>query len=158
MAVRVRLDVDPQEFVRFHLEPRFLEELPAQRIERVLRLVDEAARDVPVALPGVVRAAREQHAPVALEDALHAREGVAPVPTVTLIARQMIALKREISGASGAELPVVEYTHEEDMMENLEPTETEQELANTERQVEEEDMRGITNPEEDEDNLPSEDN
>ena len=42
-------------------------------------------------------------------------------------------------------------------MENSEPTETEQELANTERQVEEEDMRGTTNPEQDEDNLPSED-
>ena len=42
-------------------------------------------------------------------------------------------------------------------MDNLEPSETEHERANTpERQVEEEDMRGITNPEEDEDNLPSE--
>ena len=42
-------------------------------------------------------------------------------------------------------------------MENPGPTETEQDLANTERQVEEEDMRGTTNPEQDEDNLPSED-
>jgi hypothetical protein len=42
------------------------------------------------------------------------------------------------------------------MMENPEPTETEQELANTERQTEEEDMRGTTEPD-DEDNLPSED-
>lgn len=41
-------------------------------------------------------------------------------------------------------------------MENSEPTEIEQELANTDRQVEEEDMRGTTNPEEEEDNLPSE--
>jgi hypothetical protein len=42
------------------------------------------------------------------------------------------------------------------MMENPDPTETEQELANTERQTEEEDMRGTTDPDE-EDNLPSED-
>jgi hypothetical protein len=42
------------------------------------------------------------------------------------------------------------------MMENPEPTETEQELGNTERQTEEEDMRGTTDPEE-EDNLPAED-
>jgi hypothetical protein len=42
------------------------------------------------------------------------------------------------------------------MMDNPEPTETEQELANTERQTEEEAMRGTTDPGE-EDNLPSED-
>jgi hypothetical protein len=41
------------------------------------------------------------------------------------------------------------------MMENPEPTPEEQELAATERQQEEEDMRGTTNP--DEDNLPTED-
>jgi hypothetical protein len=41
------------------------------------------------------------------------------------------------------------------MMENPEPTEDEQELAATERQQEEEDMRGITDP--DDDNLPTED-
>jgi len=36
----------------------------------------------------------------------------------------------------------------EDMMENPEPTETEEELAQTERQEEEDDMRGTTDPEE----------
>jgi hypothetical protein len=36
-------------------------------------------------------------------------------------------------------------------MENPEPTETEQELAQTERQAEEEDMRGTTPPDEDDD-------
>jgi hypothetical protein len=62
----------------------------------------------------------------------------------------------EFSAAAGTEAPVVEHTHEEDMMDNPEPTETEEELANTERQTEEEDMRGTTDPE-DEDNLPAED-
>lgn len=33
-------------------------------------------------------------------------------------------------------------------MENPEPTETEEELSQTERQQEEEDMRGVTDPEE----------
>jgi len=42
-------------------------------------------------------------------------------------------------------------------MENPEPTETEHELAGTERQQEEEDMRGVPDPDEQEDNLPSED-
>lgn len=40
-------------------------------------------------------------------------------------------------------------------MDNPEPTETEHELASTERQQEEEDMRGA--PEADDDNLPTED-
>lgn len=40
-------------------------------------------------------------------------------------------------------------------MENPEPTETEQELAATERHREEEDMRGVN--QDDEDNLPTED-
>jgi hypothetical protein len=41
------------------------------------------------------------------------------------------------------------------MMENPEPTETEQGLAATERQQEEAEMRGTNDP--DEDNLPTED-
>jgi hypothetical protein len=40
------------------------------------------------------------------------------------------------------------------MMENPEPTEDEQELAATERQQKEEDMRGMTDA--DDDNLPTE--
>jgi hypothetical protein len=60
----------------------------------------------------------------------------------------------EFSAAAGTEAPVVEHTHEEDMMENPEPTEDEQELAATERQQEEEDMRGT--PDADDDNLPTE--
>jgi hypothetical protein len=67
----------------------------------------------------------------------------------------MVAHRVEFSPTSGTELPVVVHTHEEDMMDNPEPTETEQELAATERQQEEEDMRGTTDPD-DEDNLPSE--
>jgi hypothetical protein len=42
------------------------------------------------------------------------------------------------------------------MMENPEPSETEQELAGTERHREEEDMRGV-NQDDDNDNLPTED-
>lgn len=43
-------------------------------------------------------------------------------------------------------------------MENPDPTETEHELAGTERHAEEDDMRGVNRPEDDdEDNLPTED-
>jgi hypothetical protein len=68
----------------------------------------------------------------------------------------MVVLAGEVSAAAGTEAPVVEHTHEEAMMENPEPTETEQELAGTERHREEEDMRGVTS-DEDDDNLPTED-
>jgi hypothetical protein len=67
----------------------------------------------------------------------------------------MIAGRVEFSPTAGTEAPIVECTHEEDMMENPDPTETEQELSATERQREEEDMRGI--PDADDDNLPTED-
>jgi hypothetical protein len=62
----------------------------------------------------------------------------------------------EIAAAARTEAPVVENTHEEDMMDNPEPTETEHELADTDRQQEEEGMRGVTDPD-DADNLPTED-
>jgi hypothetical protein len=46
---------------------------------------------------------------------------------------------------------------EEDDMENPEPTETEHKLAGTERHQDEEDMRGVNQADDDEDNLPTED-
>jgi hypothetical protein len=155
MAVVIWLDVDPQQFDRLDLQTRLLTELAAKPLDGTFRLVDEAAWEIPVTLARVVRAARQQHAPVALEDALHARDGVAPVPAVALLAREVVLLLSEVSATAGTEAPVVEDTHEEDMMENPEPTEDEQELAATERQQEEEDMRGTTDA--DEDNLPTED-
>jgi hypothetical protein len=67
----------------------------------------------------------------------------------------MVRGASERPATARTESPSVERTHEEDMMENPEPTETEQELAATERHVEEEDMRGT--PDADDDNLPTED-
>jgi hypothetical protein len=61
----------------------------------------------------------------------------------------VVLLRGEISAATGTEPPTVQNAHEEEMMENPEPTETEEELsADPERQTEEEDMRGPTDPEE----------
>jgi len=68
----------------------------------------------------------------------------------------MVVCGDETLTAARTEPPVVERTHEEDMMENPEPTETEQELAGTERHQEEDDMRGTPDAD-DEDNLPTED-
>jgi len=68
----------------------------------------------------------------------------------------MVVCGDETLAAARTEPPVVERTHEEDMMENPRPTETEQELAGTERHQEEDDMRGTPDAD-DEDNLPTED-
>jgi len=65
-----------------------------------------------------VAAAREQHAPVALEDALHARDRVRPVALAARRAREVILGAVQLSAAAGTEAPVVDYTHEEHIMEN----------------------------------------
>ena len=79
MPAAVRLDVDAQQLDRLDLEPRLLPELAAQPVGRALRLVQEAAGEVPEATPRLASAAGEQHAAVALEDPLHARDRVRPV-------------------------------------------------------------------------------
>ena len=153
---RVRLDVDTHQLDGLDVEPRLLAELAAQSRDRVLGLTEKAPGDVPMAEPRLEPAAGEQHLPVTLEDSLHPGDRVGPVALVAGRTCEMIPREVEFSAAAGTEVPVVEHTHGEDMMENPEPTEQEQELANTDRQQEEEDMRGVTNPD-DEDNLPTED-
>ena len=70
----------------------------------------------------------------------------------------MIVLTREIPPPQrGQKRQSSRKLIEEDDMENPEPTETEHELAGTERHHEEEDMRGVNQADDDEDNLPSED-
>ena len=78
------------------------------------------------------------------------RERARPVAPAAALTREVIVGAREFPGAAGTEPPFVMHTHEEEMMENPEPTEVEEELAQTERQEEEEDMRGTTDPEEQE--------
>jgi hypothetical protein len=155
MPTVVGLDLDAHQLDGLDLEPGLLAELAAQAVHRRLGLIEDAARQVPVTTARLICPAREQDATVALEDALHARDRVRPVTLAAGCAHKMIPGPGEFSAAAGTEAPVVQDTHEEDMMENPEPTEDEQELAATERQQEEEDMRGTTDPTED--NLPTED-
>jgi hypothetical protein len=66
----------------------------------------------------LVTAAREQHAPVALEDALDTRDRIRPVALAARRAREMVLDQVELSAAAGTEAPVVEHTHADHMMEN----------------------------------------
>jgi hypothetical protein len=87
----------------------------------MLGFVHEAARQVPMTLARIVRAPREEHVPVALENALHAGDRVRPVPLAARGASEMVVHRVEFTPTPGTELPVVVHTHEEDMMENPEP-------------------------------------
>jgi len=59
VAPCVRFDVDAQELDRLDLETGFLQELAAQTLRRGLGLVEEPARQVPVAATRFVAAACE---------------------------------------------------------------------------------------------------
>ena len=155
MPPAVRLDIDAHQLDGLDIEPRLLAELAAQPVDRILGLVEEAAGQVPEAEPRLVRATGEQHLPIAFEDALHAGDRIRPVAVTARRTCEMLLDEVEFSAAAGTEAPVVVHTHEEDMMENPEPTEIEKELASTERLQEEGDMRGVTDA--DDDNLPTED-
>ena len=93
------------------VEPRLLPELAAQAVDRRLGLLEEAAGQVPVAAPRLERAACEQHAAVALEDALDAGDRVGPVPLAARVAAQMIRLVCEAPTTAGTETPPYERTH-----------------------------------------------
>jgi hypothetical protein len=152
--VPVGLVPGAEELGRLDLEPRLLGDLPPQAGDGVLPLVQEAARDIPETGSRIVAPAAEEHALVPLDERLGAWNRVGPVALAAGRTAEVIVDACEFPAATGTEPPVVERTHEEDMMDNPDPSETEQELAGTERHAEEEDMRGRGA---DDDTLPTED-
>jgi hypothetical protein len=76
LVVRIEERAEPLD--RLDLEPRLFAELAAQAVERLLALLEEPAGES----QWPRRSARgvRQHPAVALEDALDARDRVAPVP------------------------------------------------------------------------------
>src|SRR4249920_1273054 len=60
----VRVDVGADPFDRPDVEPRLLEELAPEAVERQLALLEEAARQVPVTLAGLDLAAADQDSTV----------------------------------------------------------------------------------------------
>ena len=111
MPAAIRLDVDAQQPDRLDLEPRLLAELAPQPIRRALRLVQEATGEVPEVTPRLTSAAGEQHAAVALQDPLHARDRVGPELLATVRTDQVVLDRSEIAAAAGTEAPVVECAH-----------------------------------------------
>ena len=118
VAAGVWLDVDAEQPDRLDLEARLLQELAAQPVGGALRLVQEAAWEIPEAAPRLSAAASQEHPAVAFEDPLDPGNRIRPVLLTAVRAAQVVLHGSEAAAAARTEAPVVERTHEGNMMEN----------------------------------------
>jgi hypothetical protein len=94
-------------------QPGLLLDLPVQRSERVLCLVQETAGQIPTPDVRLERAPAEQHAAVLINDhGLRAGNRIAVREETAGRAIDPVARERERRGAAGAILPVVEKSHD----------------------------------------------
>jgi Cyclic nucleotide-binding domain len=99
------------------LERGLLADLATQRVERVLVLVEKAAREIPEAGPGILCSPTEQHAPALVEaDRLRARYGVRIGDEPASGALRAVCRPVDSLAADGTEPPAVESAHAEDHM------------------------------------------
>src|SRR5262249_4555590 len=110
-ALAVGPVVDPLELARPHLGPRPLRELAPPRRFRRLRLLDEAAREVPVAPTRLDAPTCQQHLPVAHEHALDRRQRIRPVALAADRAADVVLLGLERASAARAIPPPIEEPH-----------------------------------------------
>ncbi len=97
-AAEVGIDICADPLERLHLEPRLLEELAAQTVERLLALLEEAAREIPESERRLDPAAPEQNLPVANEQPLDGGDRVGPVVGAAALAVQ-------VAGRAGSSSP-----------------------------------------------------
>jgi hypothetical protein len=113
----VRLEPVPEELDRVDLERRLFADLPAQRVERELVLVQEPAGQVPEAGARILRAPAEQDTSRWVEahgfDAGH-RVGVADVAARGAL--HAVTCVVDSLAADGTEAPAVQSTHADDSM------------------------------------------
>lgn len=108
----VAVEPDPDELVRLDLEAGLLAQLSAERVERVLGLVEETARDVPRAAVGIAGTADEQQAVVLVEDeGADGRLRVRVGDEAAGRALDPLVGVRELGPAARAEAPVVHSSH-----------------------------------------------
>jgi hypothetical protein len=113
----VRLEPVTEEPCGLDLERGLLADLATQGVERVLVLVEKAAREIPEPGPGILRPPAEQHAPAFVEtDGLRARHGVRIGDETARGALRALCRPVDSLAADGTEPPAVESTHVEDLM------------------------------------------
>ena len=113
----VRLEPVAEESERLDLEAGLLADLTAQRVERELVLVQEAAGQIPLARAGSERAAAQQHAAARVEaHGLDARNRVRVGDIAARAAFRAVVELVDSLAADGTEPPAVERTHSENDM------------------------------------------
>ena len=105
------LHPDADELLRLDLEPRFLTQLAYERVERVLLLFQEAARQVPLSHARLVGAPPQQQAAVPLHQGLHSGCRVRPDGVAARRAGEVVAPVLALRAAAGAHTPAVEKGH-----------------------------------------------
>jgi hypothetical protein len=116
-AAVVRLEPVSEKPGRLDLERGLLADLAPQRIERMLVLVEKAARKIPETGPGILPPPAEQHAPVLVEtDRLRAGHRVRVGDETARGTLRAIRGPVDSLAADGTERPAVENTHVEDLM------------------------------------------
>jgi hypothetical protein len=110
-ALVIRLHPDADELLRLDLQPRFLAQLPDERIERVFVLLEEAAGQIPFSDARFVGAAAEQQLSVALDESLHGGGRVCPDDVAARRTGEVVASVLAFRAAAGADTPAVEKRH-----------------------------------------------
>jgi hypothetical protein len=116
-ASLVRLEPEAEEVERFDLEARLLPELAAKRVDWVLVLVEEAAREIPPASTGIDGAPSQQDASALVEaDGLRCGRRVRIADVTARAAFDAVFDLRDSLAADGTEPPAVERAHAQDHM------------------------------------------
>ena len=105
------LHPDADELPWLDVEPGLLLQLPDERVERMLVLLEEAAGQIPEPGARLVRAAAEQQPPFPLDERLHSRRGVRPDDVTARGTGDVVASMLALGAAAWTEPPAVEDAH-----------------------------------------------
>jgi Cyclic nucleotide-binding domain len=116
-ATVVGLEPEAEKGRRFELERGLLVYLTPQRVERMLVLVEKAAREIPEARARIDPAPSQEHASLRVEaDGLGGGNGVRVPDEPAARANDAVVGALDSLGTHGAEPPAVESAHAEDHM------------------------------------------
>src|SRR5205823_4634198 len=111
-AVAVSIHPDAEETGRLDLESRLLPQLANGRVERVLALFREAARDVPLPVLDLGSATCEQEPPVVVDDESAGGRSRVRVDDVSAAAAfDAAGLGTEVAGTPRTEPPAMQHRH-----------------------------------------------
>lgn len=110
-ALVARLHPDADELLRLDDEAGLLAQLPDERVERMLVLFEEAAREVPLPNARVVGAPSKQQSAVPLHQGLYAGHRIGPDDVAAPRTGEVVAVVLALHTAPGANAPAVEKRH-----------------------------------------------